>query len=158
MHRVQHVGLACSVVTQQQFTWAHSSISTSSWFLKSSNWRRVTMLTGTDADSVTLAIFAVRKVGDSPRMPRPGFPPRIPELIKRTNTRTSSHGQTTPPVNIEELTGKTEQFIEDNSRNLIIAIAAVAVIIVSVVGYGKFIVEPTETAANEDTGAPSSTS
>ena len=54
-------------------------------------------------------------------------------------------------ANIEELTGKTEQFIEDNSRNLIIAIAAVAVIIVSVVGYGKFIVEPTETAANEDT-------
>ena len=28
-------------------------------------------------------------------------------------------------ANIEELTGKTEQFIEDNSRNLIIAIAAV---------------------------------
>ena len=54
-------------------------------------------------------------------------------------------------ANIEELTGKTEQFIEDNSRNLIIAIAAVAVIIVSVVGYGKFILEPTETAANEDT-------
>ena len=53
-------------------------------------------------------------------------------------------------ANIEELTGKTEQFIEDNSRNLIIAIAAVAVIIVSVVGYGKFIVEPA-TAANEDT-------
>ena len=53
-------------------------------------------------------------------------------------------------ANIEELTGKTEQFIEDNSRNLIIGIAAVAVIIVAVVGYGKFVVEPTETAANED--------
>ena len=51
-------------------------------------------------------------------------------------------------ANIEELTGKTEQFIEDNSRNLIIGIAAVAVIIVAVVGYGKFIVEPTEMAAN----------
>ena len=52
-------------------------------------------------------------------------------------------------ANIEELTGKTEQFIEDNSRNLIIAIAAVAVIIVAVVGYGKFVVEPAEMEANE---------
>lgn len=54
-------------------------------------------------------------------------------------------------ANIEELTGKTEKFIEDNSRNIIIAISAVAFIIVSVVGYAKFIVEPRETAANEDT-------
>lgn len=51
---------------------------------------------------------------------------------------------------IEELTGKTEQFIENNSRNLIIAIGAVAVVIVAVVGYGKFVSEPAETAANED--------
>ena len=50
---------------------------------------------------------------------------------------------------IEELTGKTEQFIENNSRNLIIAIAAVAVVIVGIVGYGKFVVEPAEMEANE---------
>ncbi len=50
---------------------------------------------------------------------------------------------------IEELTGKTEQFIENNSRNLIIAIAAVAVVIVGIVGYGKFVVEPAEKEANE---------
>lgn len=50
---------------------------------------------------------------------------------------------------IEELTDKTEQFIENNSRNLIIAIAAVAVVIVGVVGYGKFMVEPAELEANE---------
>ena len=54
-------------------------------------------------------------------------------------------------ANLDELTGKTEQFIEDNSRNLILAIAAIAVVIVAIVGYGKFIVEPAETAANEDT-------
>ena len=54
-------------------------------------------------------------------------------------------------ANIEELTGKTEQFIEDNSRNLIIAIAAVAVVIIAVVGYGKLVVEPAEQTANEDT-------
>ena len=50
---------------------------------------------------------------------------------------------------IEELTGKTEQFIENNSRNLIIAIAAVAVVIVGIVGYGKFVVEPAEMEAND---------
>ena len=53
-------------------------------------------------------------------------------------------------ANLDELTGKTEQFIEDNSRNLMLAIAAIAVVIVAIVGYGKFIVEPAETAANED--------
>ena len=53
-------------------------------------------------------------------------------------------------ANIEDLTGKTEQFIEDNSRNLIIAIAAVAVVIIAVVGYGKLVVEPAEQSANED--------
>lgn len=53
-------------------------------------------------------------------------------------------------ASVQELTGKTEQFIENNSRNLVIAIAAVALVIVAIVGYGKFIVEPAELAANED--------
>ena len=52
-------------------------------------------------------------------------------------------------ANLDQLTGKTEQFIENNSRNLIIAIGAVAALIVAIVGYGKFIVEPAETEANE---------
>ena len=100
------------------------------------------------------------KVGFSPRMPRPGFPPRIPELIK-TRQGHDLHGrrQFNTGAPIEELTGKTEQFIEDNSRNLIIAIAAVAVIIVAVVGYGKFVVEPDRDGGQRSTsGAPSSTS
>lgn len=51
---------------------------------------------------------------------------------------------------MQDLSGKTEQFIENNSRNLMMAIGAVAVLIVGVVGYGKFVSEPAETGANED--------
>lgn len=51
----------------------------------------------------------------------------------------------------KDLSGKTEQFIENNSRNLSLAIGAVAIVIVCVVGYGKFVAEPAEQAANEDT-------
>ena len=50
----------------------------------------------------------------------------------------------------QDLSGKTEQFIENNSRNLTMAIGAVAVLIVAVVGYGKFVSEPAELEANQD--------
>jgi len=50
----------------------------------------------------------------------------------------------------QDLSDKTEQFIENNSRNLTMAIGAVAVLIVAVVGYGKFVSEPAETEANEN--------
>ena len=49
-----------------------------------------------------------------------------------------------------DLSGKTEQFIEDNSRNLVMAIGGLAVIIVGVVGYGKFVSEPAEVDGNQD--------
>ena len=50
----------------------------------------------------------------------------------------------------QDLSEKTEQFIENNSRNLTIAIGAVAALILAVVGYGKFISEPAEVAGNEN--------
>lgn len=52
--------------------------------------------------------------------------------------------------NPQDLSDKTEQFIENNSRNLTMAIGAVAVLIVAVVGYGKFVSEPAEMEANEN--------
>ena len=50
----------------------------------------------------------------------------------------------------QDLSDKTEQFIENNSRNLTMAIGAVALVIVSVVGYGKLVTEPAELEANEN--------
>ena len=50
----------------------------------------------------------------------------------------------------QDLSGKTEQFIENNSRNLVMAIGAVAVLIIGVVGYGKFVSEPAELEGNQD--------
>ena len=55
-----------------------------------------------------------------------------------------------PKVNPTDLSGKTEQFIENNSRNLMTAIGAVAVVIVAIVGYGKFVSEPAEQEGNLD--------
>jgi len=52
--------------------------------------------------------------------------------------------------NPQDLSDKTEQFIENNSRNLTMAIGAVAVLIVAVVGYGKFVSEPSEIKGNEE--------
>jgi TolA-binding protein len=52
--------------------------------------------------------------------------------------------------NPQDLSDKTEQFIENNSRNLTMAIGAVAVLIVAVVGYGKFVSEPAEIEGNEE--------
>jgi TolA-binding protein len=49
-----------------------------------------------------------------------------------------------------DISDKTEQFIENNSRNLTMAIGAVAVLILAVVGYGKFVSEPAELEANEN--------
>ena len=50
----------------------------------------------------------------------------------------------------QDLSDKTEQFIENNSRNLTMAIGAVALVIVSVVGYGELVTEPAELEANEN--------
>ncbi len=50
-----------------------------------------------------------------------------------------------------DLSGKTEQFIENNSRNLVMAISGLAVLILGVVGYGKFVTEPAEAEGNENT-------
>ena len=69
--------------------------------------------------------------------------------LSRKTTPTSLAEDNNTGANLDQLTGKTEQFIENNSRNLIIAIGAVAALIVAIVGYGKFIVEPAETEANE---------
>ena len=50
----------------------------------------------------------------------------------------------------QDLSGQTEQFIENNSRNIVMAIGAVAVLILGVVGYGKLVTEPAELEANQD--------
>ena len=50
----------------------------------------------------------------------------------------------------QDLSGQTEQFIENNSRNIVMAIGAVAVLILGVVGYGKLVTEPAEQEANQD--------
>lgn len=55
-----------------------------------------------------------------------------------------------PKGNPTDLSGKTEQFIENNSRNLMTAIGAVVVVIVAIVGYGKFVSEPAEQEGNLD--------
>ena len=55
-----------------------------------------------------------------------------------------------PKVNPTDLSDMTEQFIENNSRNLMTAIGAVAVVIVAIVGYGKFVSEPAEQDGNLD--------
>jgi len=50
----------------------------------------------------------------------------------------------------QDLSGQTEQFIENNSRNIVMAIGAVAVLILGVVGYGKLVTEPAEQEASQD--------
>ena len=69
---------------------------------------------------------------------------------ERKQDTTSMAEENNTGASIEDLSVKTEQFIENNSRNLVLAIAAVAIVIVAIVGYGKFMVEPAELVANED--------
>jgi len=86
-------------------------------------------------------------------MQREGFSTLNPGPEKKTERKqdtTSMAEENNTGASIEDLSGKTEQFIENNSRNLVLAIAAVAIVIVAIVGYGKFMVEPAELAANED--------
>ncbi len=48
---------------------------------------------------------------------------------------------------IESTLGKTEMFIENNHKTIVIAVAAIVIVVLAIFGVRKFIVEPREEAA-----------
>ena len=158
MHRIQHIGLPRPIVSQQAVD------------------------LGTQVQLDLLVVLEVEQLkareahadGGGPRLGhfgyfcRPqkwvcargcgaGFSTENPEAYLERQPRPLMAEDNNTGANLDQLTGKTEQFIENNSRNLIIAIGAGRPH-VAIVGYGKFIVEPARRRPTSTCGAPSSTS